>query len=66
MVTLETALADSDVVILLVGHAAFREIPAAALVHKQIYDACGLWTAASERLAVININDRPRHRRRRI
>ncbi len=66
LVTLETALADSDVVILLVGHAAFRAIPAAALAHKQVYDACGFWTAASERLAVIHIDDRPRHRRRRI
>lgn len=61
-----TTLADSDVVIPLVGHAAFRAIPAAALAHKQVYDACGFWTPASERLAVIHIDDRPRHRRRGI
>ena len=43
--TLDIGLRESDVVIVLVGHRAFRRIPFAALKGKQVYDVCGLWSA---------------------
>lgn len=39
----EQALADADVVVMLVNHKAFQGIPAARLEGKVVIDACGVW-----------------------
>ncbi len=43
LVPLDTAMAACDVLILLVGHQAFRQVPVADRAGKAIYDSCGLW-----------------------
>lgn len=40
---LDTALADADIVLLLVGHTAFKAVTAAALADKLVFDTVGLW-----------------------
>lgn len=39
----EDALTDADVIVLLVDHAPFRNIPADTLAHKNVIDAKGIW-----------------------
>lgn len=40
---LDHAIADSDVVVLLVGHAPFKDVSAAALKGKEVIDCVGMW-----------------------
>ncbi len=43
LVDLDPALAAADVVVLLVDHDDFRDVPAAALRGKRIVDTRGIW-----------------------
>ena len=43
LVETEAAIAGSDIAVLLVGHAPFRQVEAAALKGKDVIDFVGLW-----------------------
>jgi len=45
--TLEEALASADVLVLLVDHRVFREVPAESLVGRRVVDTRGLWRGTS-------------------
>jgi UDP-N-acetyl-D-mannosaminuronic acid dehydrogenase len=44
LVSIETALAEADVVLLLVDHKEFRELPASTLASHRVVDTRGVWT----------------------
>ncbi|MEH6349786.1 UDP-N-acetyl-D-mannosamine dehydrogenase [Pseudomonas sp. 3JA] len=45
LVTIDSAIADADVIVLLVDHKAFKKIPSSILTSHKVVDTRGVWTA---------------------
>lgn len=45
LVTIDSAIADADVIVLLVDHKAFKNIPSSILVSHKVVDTRGVWSA---------------------